>query len=134
VDQRALRTRLITLAALMMAAVGALPAGAAAQVRSGVATVTLAATVPAGATFLPAGGTQRGVFRGRATDQPGYQLVVNGRYRLLVVRPSSGAREILLSDGRPGLVRLDAVGRSLAAGLDSSELPVTVDLVLDPIL
>jgi len=135
VDQRASRCRLITLTALMVGA-SALPKHAAGQVLSNVVTVSLVATVPAGARFLPTVGGEPWVFRGGAATQPAFNLAVNAPYRLLVrTDMSAGSAEMLFSDGRPGLVRLDGVRRSLAAaGVDSGGLPVTVDVVLDPTL
>ncbi len=131
-DQLLRRTRLITLAALVAAA-SALPKDATAQVRSNVATVSLVATVPAGASFLPAPMEEPAAFEG-GMAQPAFNLIVNAPYRLqLRTALSPGSAATRLSDGRPGLLHLDRVRRSLeAAGIDPDAFPVTVDLVVRP--
>jgi hypothetical protein len=133
VDQRLSGTRLFTLAAIVAAA-SALPRDAAAQVRSNFATVSLVATVPAGASFVPAPAGELAAVGGRAA-RPTFNLVVNASYRLEMRTALSRGSVVLPSDGRPGLLQLDGVRRSVeAVGIDADESPVTVDIVVTPAL
>ena len=133
-DQRQSRCRLITFAALLAGATAS-PKDAAGQLHSNVATVSLVATMPAGAIFQPAPDGEPRVFRaGPVADQSAFRLVVNAPYRLRIrTEVSPGSPITLVSGERPGLVLLDGVRRSLrAAGVDAEAHPVTVDVVLNP--
>jgi hypothetical protein len=132
-----------------------LPEVAGGQIRSEIATVQLTATVAIGARFsaAPAGEHVAPVSTGTTPQQ--LNLAVNAPYRLVIrwvsgggsasparairLRSHDGADSelspgstiVLLRDGRPGAVLLDAVRRSFdAAGVDPGALPVTVDVIV----
>jgi len=155
VQQLLVHSRYTALSTLALALVSALPTVAVGQTRSGIATVQLTATVAAGARFdaAPASEPVGSVSTGMTPRQ--LALAVNAPYRLVVrwvsgggsaspartIRLQShdgtdselspGSTIVLLRDGRPGPVLLDAVRRTFnAAGVDPGALPVTVDVIV----
>ncbi len=154
-QQLLIQSRYTALSTLALALVSALPTVAVGQTRSDIATVQLTATVAVGARFGAAPASERvaSVSTGMTPQQ--LNLAVNAPYRL-VVRWVSGGRSaspartirlrshdgtdselspgstiVLLRDGRPGPVLLDAVRRRFdAAGVDPGALPVTVDVMV----
>lgn len=134
------------------------PEGAAAQVRSNLATVQLTVTALPGASFRPAAATV-GVVGSASSGigSIGSGLAVNAPYRLQVRRPavsssspkglgplrvrttdgrehelSPGSTITLVAEGRPGPVQLQMVSEVLeGAGVLGGAVPLTVDVVLD---
>ena len=155
-DQPSWHLSLIVLAALVTAST-ARPSDCAGQAHSNVATVSLTATVPAGATLRP---TEPMAETWDPQAPPRFSLSVNSAYRLQIrwlsnaelpspqPKPlwlrasdrrerefSPGSTVTLLPHGGPGPVPLDGVWRSLDdAGIDARALPLTVEVVVTPTL